>query len=94
MTKMYDVLNIVGPYVTGYGELTQRGFNHLGIQPIRFQGSLRISQSDFSIVENRSDDVLRHGDFTQWGFKHQGIQPIRFQGPMAMSQSDFGNVEN
>ena len=44
-------------------------------------------QSDFSNMENRSEEVFRHGDFAQWGFKHRGIQRIRFQGSIQISQS-------
>ena len=70
------------------------GFEHRRIQPIRFRGSIAISQSEFSNVENRSEGVFRHGDFTQWGFKPRRIQPIRFQGHIVISQSDISNMEN
>ena len=38
------------------------GFNHLEVQPIGFQGSIAISQSDSSNVENLSERVFWHGD--------------------------------
>ena len=50
----------------------------MGIQPIRFQGSIVISQSDFDNVENGSEGALGHEDFAQWGFKHLRTQVIRF----------------
>ena len=70
------------------------GFEHRGIQPIRSQGSIAISQSDFEYVGNRSETVFRHGDFAQWGFEHRGIQPIRSQGSIVISQSDSEYVGN
>ena len=57
-TNVYDGLNIVEPYAIEYGEFIQWGFNLRGIQSIRFRGSIAISQSDFSNVENRSEEVL------------------------------------
>ena len=93
-TNVYDSLNFVGPYVIEYGEFIQCGLNPRGIQPISFRGCIVISQSDFSKVENRSEEVLRYGDFSQWGFKPRGTQPISFRGSIAIIQSDFDNAEN
>ena len=41
----------VGLQVIEHADFNQWGFKHRGVQPIRFRGSLALSQSDFDNVE-------------------------------------------
>ena len=75
--------------VLRHGDVTQWGFKPRGIQPIRFQVSIRISQSGFKAPERSANQISTMRKIAQKRFSDMGVSPNEVLSLGEFNQSGF-----